>query len=153
MWGLSKLEIKDEVLFTAIATEACSRAWDFNSQNLANSIWAFGNLCIHPGDDMMDKLAAWTVAKINEFTPQNLSNVVWSFAKLGVYHEALFTTAQAKSIQIMHTFQPQSISNFLWAFATLDHSPEPEFLHAAAVKGIQMLDLFSPQNLSNTCKF
>lgn len=38
LWGLSKLEIKDEGLMTSIGEEARRRLHDFNSQNLANSV-------------------------------------------------------------------------------------------------------------------
>jgi hypothetical protein len=76
LWGLSKLEIKEDKLFAAIGKEAANRASDFNSQNLANSVWAYGNMGIHPGDEVLADIARWTMIKISEFTPQNLANVV-----------------------------------------------------------------------------
>lgn len=38
LWGLSKLEIKNEPLMLAIGEEARTRLHGFNSQNLANSV-------------------------------------------------------------------------------------------------------------------
>jgi len=117
--------------------------------NAANSVWAYGNLGINPGEDVLQEYAAFATHKINEFTPQNLSNFVWALAKLGVYNDELFSTACWKAVQTMHAFTPQSVANFIWAFATLGHPPDAAFLRAAVAHSTSKLDQWAPQNLSN----
>jgi hypothetical protein len=114
-----------------------------------SSIWAYGNLQINPGEDVLSEYAAYCIRSMDTFTPQNVSNVVWAFAKLGYFNADLFKAASWRGLETMHAFTPQSVANFLWAYATIDKPPEPAFLRAAVAHSLGQLDQWAPQNLSN----
>lgn len=73
LWALSKLEIEDHQLLEAIGAEVRKHIWEFNCQNLANTIWAFANLGINPGPDLLTDIAGAAIHRLPEFSPQNLS--------------------------------------------------------------------------------
>ena len=75
-WGLSKLGIGDGALFTAVGEGALRILHDFQPQNLANAVYAYANLGINPGEEVLGMYAAHFIHKINEALPQNLSNMV-----------------------------------------------------------------------------
>ena len=150
LWALSKLEVEDAELMRAIGDAARRHIWEFNCQNLANTVWAFANAGIFPGDELLRDLAAAALRRLPEFSPQNLSNTLWGLAKLGVYHRDLFEAGVQHAMRILHTLQPQTVANTLWAFAALDVCPDPAFVRAVTPCVARQIGEFSPQNLSNT---
>ena len=67
------------VLFGRLATAAEQRASNFNTQNLANTAWAFAQA------RQLDTQLFMVLAKVSEwrvgsFTTQNLANTAWAFA-------------------------------------------------------------------------
>ena len=49
----------------------------FNAQNLANSVWAYANLGLSPGEEALDAYARASIERMGEATPQNLVRVWW----------------------------------------------------------------------------
>ena len=94
-------------------------------------VWAFSNLGINPGREVMDALAAASVRIISEFVAQNISNTLWAFAKMEHPHRELFAAAGAHAARIMSSFTPQAVANMLWAYATAGLEPGAEVLQAA----------------------
>ena len=67
----------DEAIFSAIGTASVKCLSTFNSQNLANTLWAYGNAkyagaSISPDDAALEALASASLRKIVEFSAQNL---------------------------------------------------------------------------------
>ena len=50
---------------------------DFNSQNLANTAWAFATVS-HKDERLFSMLAAAAERRMMDFNPQNLANTAWS---------------------------------------------------------------------------
>lgn len=76
LWSLSKLGISDGHLFSAVAQGAVKALPFFNGQNVANALWAFANVQLHPGAEALELYAERAIQIINQLTPQNLSNTV-----------------------------------------------------------------------------
>ena len=72
LWGLSKLGIADGELFKAVGAGALRSLAGFNAQNLANSVWAYANLGLSPGEEALDAYARASIERMGEATPQNL---------------------------------------------------------------------------------
>ena len=64
---------KDEQLFTALAAAAERRMRDFDSQNLANTAWAFATV-VHKGNQLFTALAAAAERCVRDFNSQDLAN-------------------------------------------------------------------------------
>ena len=58
---------------------------DFNSQNLANTAWAFATVG-HKDERLFSTLAAAAERRMRDFNSQNLANTAWAFAT--VSHKA-----------------------------------------------------------------
>ena len=59
--------------------EAMERvAPDMNSQNVANTIWAYGTLGVPPSPQVIDELEAALRRVVTEMIPQHLSNIIWA---------------------------------------------------------------------------
>ena len=62
--------------------EAIERvAPDMNSQNVANTIWAYGTLGMPPSPQVIDELEAALRRVVTEMKPQALSNIIWAYSK------------------------------------------------------------------------
>jgi hypothetical protein len=56
---------------------------EFNSQEVANTMWAFATMGTKPGERMMGKLE-WRPETISEeFNSQEVANTLWAFATMG----------------------------------------------------------------------
>ena len=56
---------------------------EFNSQDIANTLWAFATMGRKPGDRMMGQLEVRTEAISGEFNSQNIANTLWEFVTMG----------------------------------------------------------------------
>ena len=54
----------------------------FNSQDMANTIWAFATAGV-ADQTLFEAIAVEALRKIHEFKPQNLANMIWAFACAG----------------------------------------------------------------------
>ena len=71
---------------------------DFNSQNLANTAWAFATVG-HKDERLFSTLAAAAERRTMDFNSQNLANTAWAFATAGHKDERLFSTLAAAAEQ------------------------------------------------------
>ena len=68
------------VLFMALASAATERRMrDFNTQDLANTAWAFA-MVGHGDERLFTALAAAAVQRLKDFNSQALANTAWAFA-------------------------------------------------------------------------
>lgn len=73
----------------AVATEILARlarpqeASKFSRQHLANSLWAFATLSLHPSASFLEAAAAAMRERVSQCNPQEISNTVWAFATIG----------------------------------------------------------------------
>ena len=81
---------------------------EFNSQNIANTAWAYAILyatACHPATTLLDAILAEAVPRVREFNPQALANTAWAYATSGHSSPALL---DAKC---------PGLANMAWAFA------------------------------------
>ena len=82
---------EDQHLFTALADAAEWRMRDFNSQNLANTAWAFATG--HEDQHLFTALADAAERRMRNFKSQELASTAWVLAAASMGHkgERLFT--------------------------------------------------------------
>jgi len=56
---------------------------EFNSQEVANTLWAFATMGLRPGGQLIGKLGRRTEAISGEFSSQEVANTLWAFATMG----------------------------------------------------------------------
>ena len=88
---------------------------NFNTQNLANTAWAFSTT---GESDVPLFMAIARVARAGDFKPQELANTAWAFATAGQSHAQLFTawasaTAGQSDIQLFTAFRKKLGGYFL----------------------------------------
>ncbi|KAJ8612687.1 hypothetical protein CTAYLR_002132 [Chrysophaeum taylorii] len=101
----------------AIAGVAPSRLDEFNSQELANTSWAFAT------------------ARIEE-----LANTAWGFTTPGVEAPQLFAAIAGAGSSRLGEFNPQNLANTAWAFACVDWKKDPKFFTELAYFAVANLD-------------
>ncbi len=57
---------------------------EFNSQNVANTLWAYATMGTKPGERMMGQLERRAEAISGEFTSQNIVDLRWAYSSLGL---------------------------------------------------------------------
>jgi hypothetical protein len=57
---------------------------NFDSQNLANSVWAFATLKIYHEDLFVKVSQQCVIRRFAQFCAQEIANLLWSFATLGI---------------------------------------------------------------------
>ena len=128
--------------------EALHKIQTFNSQNIANTAWAFATLN-HYDRALFNTLAQEAPHKIQTFNSQAIANTAWAFATLNHYDRALFDALAKEALHKIQTFNSQAIANTAWAFATFNHYDRALF-NALAQEAPHKIQTFNSQNIANT---
>ena len=114
-----KLNIRDEKLFDAIATESIKKMDGFNPQELSNVAMTFQELNIR-NVKLFDAIARESLKKIDEFIPQNLSNTAMAYQKMDIHAPELFDAIASESLQRIDKFHPQALSHMAMAYQEME---------------------------------
>ena len=57
----------------------------FQARNLANTVWAWATLGVHPGEELLLSVGRAVERRLGDFKPQELAKTVWAWATLGVH--------------------------------------------------------------------
>ncbi len=153
IYSLSKKKgVKLDVEFISMwQSAAVAGIRNFNSQDLANSIYAFGKLRKEPS---LEFLTAWqnaAVDSIRNFNSQDLANSIYVFGVLGLKPSAEFLNAwQSAAVAGIRNFNSQELANSIYAFGVLGIKPSLEFLGAWQEAAIRSIGSFEPQGLANS---
>mmetsp|Transcript_10511 Transcript_10511/g.12044 ORF Transcript_10511/g.12044 Transcript_10511/m.12044 type:complete len:810 (+) Transcript_10511:54-2483(+) len=143
-------------VFDVLSKAAIKQIHTFNSQALANIVWACTKVG-HNSPELFDAVSREAAKKINGFSSQSLANMIWAYAKVipieghsANLKKQLFDAAAQSAIQRIDTFKPQELSNMLWSYVKSGHSA-PELFDAAALQSTRSLKKvkYSPQTISN----
>jgi len=96
---------------------ACSRRVEgFNSQELANTVWAFATADVK-APELFDTVASAALPRLGEFNSQGFANTVWAFATAGVKAPELFDAIAAAALPRLSELNSQHLAIMAWAFA------------------------------------
>ena len=134
-------------LFTAVCINATTRLPAFKPQELANIVYAFGQLQFFD-EAFLVALADHIPGRAKSFKPQELSITAYAYSQLGMTHAKLLTSIAEQISSRFASCSAQAVSNTIYAFARLD------FRHSALMKtcaeGLPArLDELAPQHISN----
>jgi hypothetical protein len=95
----------------------------FNSQELANTLWALAKLDRRPGatlQRLLDDAVCW---QVDEFKPQELANTLWAMAKLGHGDDAVLGVLERAVRRAAERLNANELTQVLWAHAKLGRAP------------------------------
>ena len=64
--------------------QAAARMGDFDSQEVAITVWGYATLGIRPGDEVMRGLERQAAARMGDFKAQDVANMLWGYAVLDI---------------------------------------------------------------------
>ena len=161
-----------------VARALVKRPDDFKSQEISNSIWAFGTLGFGvkegswqtretfdtiviqsddvQGDRNLVSAAVMAAAKsaiprIFRFKNQELNNLAWGIAKLGCSNPYLFEAIAIEISRPKRKLSGQDIGVTMWAFATSEYFEQDSYQRVASRLNPSIVHTFKPQELSNPC--
>ncbi|KAJ1452532.1 hypothetical protein M885DRAFT_526904 [Pelagophyceae sp. CCMP2097] len=125
-WSVARMDNIESArpLLLAVAQVSIREISKFNSEKLANLLWAFGAA----GIDARDLFAAAVPAALRQlgrFTPQELSIVVWAYATMGYQAPNLFEGVADQTVLQLSKFTHYDLSTTLWAFAKAGATKRP----------------------------
>ncbi|KAJ1446586.1 hypothetical protein M885DRAFT_244102 [Pelagophyceae sp. CCMP2097] len=88
----------------------------FNSQELANTVWAFAKVD-YKDQSLFDAVATEALKKVAQFNAQELANTVWAYSKAGVDAYALYDAFAFEARFKIISFTPVALSTMVWAYA------------------------------------
>ena len=91
-----------------------------NSQDVANTIWAYGTLGVLPSPQVIDELEAALRRVVTDMIPQALSNIIWAYSKFGLrpMSETLDALKQVAP-GLIRKMSSREVSNTLYGYAAL----------------------------------
>ena len=92
---------KDEQLFKALAKMAERRLDQFNTQDLANTAWAFATVG-QQDEHLFEALARMAEQRLDEFKPQDLANTAWAFTTVGQQEAHCSRGSNGVGVVILH---------------------------------------------------
>ena len=124
---------------------------EFNSQDFANTVWAFATAGFK-APRLFDAIADASLPLLGEFSSQNLANMAWAFATADVKGPRLFDAITDVSFPRLGEFNAQNIANTAWALAcagSVTSDPASKILHRV----INIMSSFEPAHLSQLYQF
>ena len=113
----------------ALSRQARNRMPAFNSQAVANTLWAFAKMGVEPERELVGALAGRARATAETFNSQAVANTLWAFAKMGVEPERELVGALAeRAYATVGEFVPVGVSMLLWALLRLRSSVSSKLL-------------------------
>ena len=110
-------------------------------------------ICVKPTQELLDALAARSLASVADFQPQVLASSLWALAAmapLGIaLPRAMINTLLSRAQDLAPSFAQQDISNTMWAVASMRVAVPPTVLAALMQRCLDIVDSLSPQGLAN----
>jgi hypothetical protein len=124
---------------------------EFNSQAIANTMWAFATFGMKPGERLMGQLERRAEAISGQFNSQNIANTMWAFATIGIKPgERLMGQLERRAEAISGQFNSQDVANTMWAFATIGMKPGERLMGQLERRAEAISGEFNSQNIANT---
>ncbi|GIL54542.1 hypothetical protein Vafri_10110, partial [Volvox africanus] len=118
-------------------------------QEVANSLWALGNLGHHPGEHLLRGLTNRMGEVLPRAQPQEVSSALLGLAKLGWNPgPGVLDRVAHGSLTQIRKFNAQELSNTLWSLARLGHY-NAHLQAAIFQQALRRASDFKPQELSS----
>jgi hypothetical protein len=97
---------------------------EFNSQNVANTLWAYAKMGTKPGERMVGQLERRAEAISGEFNSQEVANTLWAYATMGTKPgERMMGQLERRAEAISGEFNSEDVASTMWAYVRLAKDP------------------------------
>jgi hypothetical protein len=147
IWALGSLRFSDARTMKELSDIAMRIRSDpnmaFNSQEIANIVWAFSKVGYNDRDTALGLVRYVTESPrlSEECTSQEASNMLYSLGKLGLKDTDSFESLSAILMSRLHAASSQAIANALWAFDAVELEPPLELMGCWAKEKLGMEDV------------
>jgi hypothetical protein len=126
-------------------------AGTFNSQNVANALWAYAKMGWKPGAGRMRVLEGRAEAVAGTFDAQNVAHALWAYATMRREPGAgLMRVLEERTQVIAGTFDAQQVANTLRAYATMGRKPGAKLMRVLEGRAEAMAGTFNVQHVAST---
>jgi hypothetical protein len=127
----SRYRAWDRTLVPELEGRAEALAGTFNTQNVANTMWANATMGRKPGEGLMRALEGRAEALAGTFNAQNVANTLWAYATMGREPGAgTMRALEGRAEALAGTFNAQEVANTLWAYMTMGREPGAGMMRA-----------------------
>jgi hypothetical protein len=124
---------------------------EFNSQNVANTLWAYATMGRQPGERLMGMLEGRAEAISGEFKPQAVANTLWAYATMARKPgERLMGLLEQRAESMSWELNSQEVANTLWAYATMGWKPGERLMGVLEGRAEAISGDFNSQGVANT---
>jgi len=123
LWSLAKLSfvMVDPIFSETIETQASSIVNTFSPQEIANTIWAYGQMRMQPSRRFLSLLSRQATTRISDWKPEEISGLLWGLVKLSRHPEGdLSHWIQRQAVQQSASFTDQGRGVVVWALEQLN---------------------------------
>jgi hypothetical protein len=140
-----------DVALAALEGEAVRVAPEMNSQDVANTLYAYGVMGRMPGEKTWVALEITTLRVARDMNSQGVANTLWSHAKLKrTPKEKTRAALETAAVRVAGDMKPQEVSNTLWSYATLNMPPGDETWAALETAAVRVAPDMNSQAVTNT---
>ena len=133
MWGIGRLEIKNDELVAAFANRTVDICSSLNSVEISNVLWGIAKVQYKDGKligKLSDRLAR---DDIPISSPRVAASILFSLGRLRWKDEIVFRKLSKHMIDQIEHVNAQSVANTLWAFRAVRMRPPRELLDTWAI--------------------
>jgi len=140
----------DRGLLEAMQRQATATAGKFDSQEVANVLWALATMGVQADQRLLAAMQKQAIATEGGFTAQGVSNLLWALATMGEKADrGLLEAMQRRATATAGQFKPQNVANVLWALAVMGEKVDQGLLDALVRRATETVGEFIPQNVAN----
>lgn len=141
-------------LFDILAVEVIPNLMNYNSQDVANTLWSYAN--VKENNSTLFQEAGNIISKSNldEYKPQELSNILWGYATANEPHPLLFNRVgnYISSLENLNEYKPQELTGLVWSYSTAKEQHPLLFEKIADhIVASNNMKQYTPQAISNIC--
>jgi hypothetical protein len=139
-----------DAALAALEGEAVRAARDMNSQDVANSLYAYGVMGRMPRGKAWAALETAAVRVARDMNSQEVVNTLWSYATLKrMPEDETWAALETAAVRLVRDMNSQAVANTLWSYATLKRMPEDETWAALETAALRVARDMNSQDVAN----
>lgn len=151
--SLGYLRISDDYILKPLAYKAVEFADEakFNSQELANIVWAISKLNLED-EVVFSHLTSQlrTPYIMEQCTSQEAANVLYALGKMKIRDKATFECMDEVLMRNLEGATTQAIANALWAHESVNIAPHRQLFDSWALEKLNIVGLYLDNENKNT---
>jgi len=141
-------------LFDVLAVEVIPNLIQYNSQDFANTLWAYSTAKENNSTLFQEAGNIISQSNLDEYKPQELASILWGYATANEPHPLLFNRVgdYISSLNNLNEYKPQELTSLVWSYSTAKEQHPLLFEKVADhIVTSNNMNQYTPQAISNIC--